>query len=105
MVFHAWKHPKIAVSSDLEKALEKTVGRLELQRIYRKLNELYMCGIIGCYDNPQYLKKTLENMYGNEHLVILEQLKKEANESEHKIWFEAFIERLSSWETPKIEQK
>jgi hypothetical protein len=100
MVFHTWKHSKISVSADLEEALSKIVGRAELQRIYRKLDEHYNCSIIGCYDNPQYLTETLKDMYGyDKHLVILEQLKKEVNNSEHKIWFEQFMERLTSGKT------
>ncbi len=106
MVFHTWEHSKISASADLEEALSKIVGRAELQRIYRKLDEHYNCGIIGCYDNPQYLIKTLKDIYGyDEYLVILEQLKKETNNSEHKSWFEEFIERLELGQTRKTQAR
>ena len=47
-----------------------------LEKVVNKLHDDYKCGIQDCYENPEYLKKVLRDLYDNSYSTILDSVKK-----------------------------
>ena len=47
------------------------------EKVTEQLWELYKCHTIDCYDNPDYLVKTLRDLYGESSVAIIDSIKKQ----------------------------
>jgi nitrogen-specific signal transduction histidine kinase len=70
---------KALVSFAIEKAL-LNLGEPVYQKVTKTLKDDYDCFIPDCYDNPEYLKRILADMYGNAHTTIINSIKSDLEE-------------------------
>ncbi len=47
------------------------------EKVTERLWELYNCHTIDCYDNPDYLIRTLRDLYGESSVAIIDSIKKQ----------------------------
>ena len=76
-------HPNNSKSELVEKAITKVlhkVGKPVLLKVTGNLYKAYNCNLSDCYEHPEYLKKVLEDLYGDSHFVIVESIRKELEE-------------------------
>ena len=60
-------------------AIERTLlemGEATLDEVKELLSKEYHCGISDCYERPEYLKGTLDDIFGKSSIVITELIKK-----------------------------
>lgn len=60
----------------IEKTLEGMGGPI-LEQVCNKLYSKYYCLLRDCYQNPEYLKNVLADMFGDSHKAILESIEKD----------------------------
>ena len=76
-------------------AIEKTllnIGKPTYDKVVSRLDKKYHCYIPDCYEHPEYLAGALEELFGNAHKVIVEDIRKELEEFIHKESVRRFIE-------------
>lgn len=77
-----------ATDSEIKKALvafsiEKTLlglGEPVYKKITKTLKDDYNCYLPDCYEHPEYLKRTLSDLYGNAHMTIINSIKSDLAE-------------------------
>ena len=52
-------------------------GNINYTLVVCKLDVLYHCSIIDCYDHPEYLRTVLKEVYWKEYNSVLEDIKLE----------------------------
>jgi len=67
-----------------------------LERVVNKLHDDYKCGIQDCYENPEYLKKVLKDLYDNSYTAILDSIKKKLEKHASIKSLEKFLAAISS---------
>lgn len=67
-----------------------------LEKVVNKLHEGYKCGIQDCYENPEYLKKVLKDLYDNSYSTILDSIKKKLEKHASTKSIEKFLTAISS---------
>lgn len=67
-----------------------------LERVVNKLHDDYKCGIQDCYENPEYLKKVLKNLYDNSYSTILDSVKKKLEKHTSTKSIEKFLTIITS---------
>lgn len=85
---------KALVSLSIEKVL-LTLGKRVLDEVNSRLYENYHCYIPDCFDNPEYLKKVLQDLYGKASLNIIQSIKKELEEFTEQKGIDNFITIIS----------
>ncbi len=65
---------RLAVISYVELVLMRR-GNANYHLVLAKLDSLYNCKIVDCYDHPQYLKTILKEVYRDEYSSIISQIK------------------------------
>jgi len=85
---------KALVSLSIEKVL-LTIGKRVLDEVNSRLYENYHCYIPDCFDNPEYLKKVLQDLYGRASLNIIQSIKKELEEFTEQKGIDNFITVIS----------
>ena len=83
-------YPVYAVSYDdckirgiITRCIEKTLlqmGTLDYEEVKNQLFQRYNCFLADCYERPEYLKETLEEVYGNGAKVITMSIEKQIEE-------------------------
>ena len=70
---------KDLVASSVEKILARSGMHLyeKVHRLYKK----YYCNLDSCYEHPKYLRETLEELFPNESIVILQSIVKDLKDS------------------------
>ena len=69
---------KILLKSLVSLSIEKTllgIGKLEYEKVVNKLREDHKCSLPDCFDNPEYLKRVLCDLFGKSYDCILECIK------------------------------
>lgn len=61
---------KTQVSISVENTLRE-IGKFEFRKVLGMLKENYNVSISDCYDNPQFLKQTLKDLFGNSYESII----------------------------------
>ena len=61
---------KTQVSISIENTLRE-IGKFEFRKVLDTLKENYNISISDCYDNPQFLKQTLKDLFGNSYNSII----------------------------------
>ena len=75
-------------------AIERTLldmGEPVFEEVTTRLLKEYKCYIPDCCEHPEYLKKTLESLYGNAYFTITESIKKKLEEFASKKIIAEFI--------------
>lgn len=66
---------KILLKSLVSLSIEKTllgIGKPEYEKVVNKLKEDHKCSLPDCFDNPEYLKRVLCDLFGKSYDCILE---------------------------------
>jgi len=69
---------KILLKSLLSLAIEKAllgIGKPEYEEVVNRLKEDHKCSLPDCYDNPEYLKRVLCDLFGKSYDSVLESIK------------------------------
>jgi len=66
---------KTQVSISVENTLRE-IGKFEFKKILDMLKENYNVSLSDCYDNPEFLKKILKDLFGNSYESIIAILEK-----------------------------
>lgn len=69
---------KILLKSLVLLSIEKTlleIGKPEYEKVVNKLREDHKCSLPDCFDNPEYLKRVLCDLFGKSYDCILECIK------------------------------
>ena len=69
---------KILLKSLVSLSIEKTllgIGKPEYEKVVNKLKEDHKCSLPDCFDNPEYLKRVLCDLFGKSYDCILECIK------------------------------
>ena len=61
---------KTQVSISVENTLRE-IGKFEFRKVLYTLKENYNVSLSECYDNPQFLKQTLKDIFGNSYGSII----------------------------------
>ena len=61
---------KTQVSITVENTL-RNIGKFEFKKILDVLKESHNASLFDCYDNPELLKKTLKDLFGNSYESII----------------------------------
>jgi len=78
-------------------AVESTllkIGKPEYEKVVSKLENEYNCYIPDCHENPEFLKRVLQDIYGNSYDAILDKIRAELGEFASQRYFEDFLQEL-----------
>ncbi len=50
------------------------IGEDTLEQVHKKLAEYYDCDTFDCFDNPEYLKRVLKELYGSYYKQIVQDI-------------------------------
>jgi len=81
---------KALVSLAIETVLFKISKRV-YDEVNFRLYENYHCYIPDCYENPEYLKRVLQDLYGQSSAHLIASIKKELEEFEAQKGIDNFI--------------
>lgn len=79
-------------------AVESTllkIGKPEYEKVVSKLEKEYNCYIPDCHENPEFLKRVLQDIYGNAYDDIINEIRTELGEFISQKYFNDFIESLA----------
>lgn len=75
MSFNLDSH-RIALVSCIETVLMRR-GNVNYNLVLARLDSLYGCKIVDCYDNPEYLKDVLRQVYKEDYYFIINEIRLE----------------------------
>ncbi|MEM3064397.1 MAG: hypothetical protein QW177_03390 [Candidatus Nitrosotenuis sp.] len=70
------------------------MGKPQYEKVVSKLEKDYKCFLPDCDKNPEFLKRTLQDIFGNAYIDILSEIKKELGEASSKKYFVEFIRAM-----------
>jgi len=82
------------MKSLLSLAIEKTllqIGKPEYERVLNRLKEDHKCSLADCYDNPEYLKRVLNDLFGKSYDCVLESIKENLGELKSEESIQKFL--------------
>ncbi len=82
------------VSLAIETVL-RGIGKSTFAEVTRKLYKDYRCYLPDCYENPEYLKRILQDLYGRSSGSIIESIKNSLKDLETQKGIDAFIAGIS----------
>ena len=85
---------KALVSLSIETVL-RGIGKSTFNEVTRKLYKEYRCYLPDCYENPEYLKRILQELYGKCSGSIIESIKNNLKDMETQKGVDAFIAGIS----------
>lgn len=85
---------KALVALSIETVLLK-IGKRVYEEVNSRLYENYRCYIPDCFENPEYLKRVLQDLYGKASLNIIQSIKKELEEFAEQKGIDSFITIIS----------
>lgn len=83
------------VSCVIDRALLK-ISRSCFEKVTEQLRTNYNCQTADCYENPEYLKRILSDLYGNSHKVIVDTIFAELWDSATNQNIGKFLHRISN---------
>ncbi len=84
---------KVFVDMAVQKALLES-GSVALERVSNRLFEIYRSHLSDCYDNPEYLREVLKDIFGESHTKIVETIKTNLVSVSHHKQIEVFLVKL-----------
>jgi hypothetical protein len=85
---------KALVTLALEKGL-LDMGTPVLDAVAKRLYKTYKCYLPDCCDHPEYLNKTLKDLYGDSYKTIVESIRKHMVEFSYQKPIEEFLKAIS----------
>ncbi len=86
----AWKTIVIlAIEHTLLKMSKSTLEKVQSE-LYKEFN----CGIADCYEHPEYLSKTLKDLFGASHYEIVENVSKYLDEFSYQEQIAEFLVKI-----------
>jgi hypothetical protein len=85
---------KTLVLVAIESTLLKTGGTPLLDEVNSRLYNKFNSSISGCYEHPEYLKKILQEIFGEAHNEIVKTIVKELSTFDYDDKIMQFIERV-----------
>lgn len=79
-------------------AVESTLlkmGKPEYEKVVARLESEYNCYIPDCHENPEFLKRVLQDIYGNAYDDIINEIRVELGEFISQKYFNDFIKSLA----------
>lgn len=70
------------------------MGVPEYEKVVSKLKKDYNCSITDCHQNPEFLKRALQDIFGNAHKAIIEDIKNQLGDATSKRYIAEFIEAM-----------
>lgn len=84
---------KVFVDIAIQKALLES-GSVTLEKVSNQLFEIYHSNISECYDNPEYLREVLKDVFGKSHTKIIDVIKTQLQSVSHHKQVEIFLQKL-----------
>ena len=84
---------KTAVGLSIEVVLIQT-GAEKYRQVNKYLEEKFNVDFLACFDNPQYLRAALKQVYGNNFESVIEQIIFEINDLATNDDVKTFLEKL-----------
>jgi hypothetical protein len=78
--------------------IEKTlieIGKPVYDKVIKMINSEYHCYLTDCYEHPEYLKKTLEKLYGNAHSAIVRSIQEQLEQFSFQEDISLFIKTIN----------
>jgi len=85
---------KALVALSIETVLLK-MGKQVFDEVNSRLYENYCCYIPDCFENPEYLKRVLQDLYGKSSATIIQSIKKELEEFAEQKVIDVFVTVIS----------
>lgn len=85
---------KALVALSIETVL-LNMGKKIFDEVNSRLYENYRCYLPDCFENPEYLKRVLEDLYGKASANIIQSIKKELEEFAVQKGIDNFIRVIS----------
>ena len=85
---------KALVTVTIEKVL-LDIGKSIYDKVVEKLNRNYNCYLTDCYENPEYLSETLNELFGNSCRCIMNSIAKQLTEFETKESISRFVKVIN----------
>ncbi len=79
-------------------AVESTLlkmGRPEYEKVASKLEKEYNCYIPDCHENPEFLKRVLQDIFGDAYDDIINEIRVELGEFVSQKYFDDFVKALA----------
>ena len=79
-------------------AVESTLlkmGKPAYEKVVSKLEKEHNCYIPDCHENPEFLKRVLQDIYGNSYDDIINEIRAELGEFISQKYFDDFIRALA----------
>lgn len=84
---------KVFVDIAIQKALLES-GSVTLERVNNRLFEIYRSDLSDCYDNPEYLREVLKDVFGDSHTRVVDAIKIRLQSISHHKQIEVFLLKL-----------
>lgn len=84
---------KTSVALSIEVVLIQT-GTEKYRQVTKFIEEKFNADFLMCFDNPQYLRSALQQVYGNSFESIIEQIIIEINDLANNDDVKIFLEKL-----------
>lgn len=84
---------KVFVDIAIQKALLES-GSVTLERVSDRLFEIYRSNLSDCYDNPEYLREVLKDVFGDFHTGVVDAIKIRLQSVSHHKQIEVFLLKL-----------
>jgi hypothetical protein len=84
---------KVFVDIAIQKALLDS-GSVTLEKVNNQLFEIYHSSISECYDNPEYLREVLKEVFGKSYPKIIDVIKTQLQSVSYNKQVEEFLQRL-----------
>ena len=85
---------KALVALSIETVL-LNMGKKIFDEVNSRLYENYRCYLPDCFENPEYLKRVLQDLYGKASANIIQSIKKELEEFAVQKGIDSFIRVIS----------
>lgn len=84
---------KVFVDIAIQKALLES-GSVTLERVNNRLFDIYRSNLSDCYDNPEYLREVLKDVFGDSHTRVVDAIKIRLQSISHHKQIEVFLLKL-----------
>ncbi len=84
---------KVFVDIAIQKALLES-GSVTLEKVNNQLFEIYHSSLSECYDNPEYLREVLKDIFDKSHTKIIDDIKIQLQSVSYHKQVEIFLQKL-----------
>lgn len=88
---------KVFVDMAIQKALLES-GTVTLDKVSNRLFEVYHSHLADCYDNPEYLREALKDVFGDCYTKVVDMIKVHLQGVSHHKQVEVFLLKLGEQE-------